>query len=637
MQTATTLVLRNTVIWFALLTAIFCIHPLTAAAQQQQPQQQQPQQAQETQQIQTLAVVNGKPITRQQIANECVRRFGKDVLKSVINKQLVFAECTKRGINITEKDVNDEIIALGQKFRMSGEQYVKLICSRKNITEDRLKNDVIWSDIALRKLAATELQVTQQEINERMEFEFGPKVQVREIAVKTRAEAEQILVEARKPDGDFGRLAKDYSINPNSASVRGLLPPIRRNSGMKQFEQIAFGLQPGEVSEIFQIEDRFIILQCERIFPAEELPADQMAEATDRIIDEIRNAKLANAASQLFERLHQTSNIQNVINDPELSKQIPGIVAIVNDQQVTRRYLAEECIARFGSEMLETEINRMILIQALQRQNLQVGQEDVNAEIDRAARAYGYVKSDGTVDVDRWLKFVTQDAEDKIDFYVEDEVWPSVALKKLVEDRVVVSSEDLQKGFEANFGPRVEVLAIVFAEDRQALKVWKMASANLSKEYFGQLANQYSVEPASRNNFGQVPPIQMHGGRPELEKEAFNLQAGELSKVVQVGEHWVIMYCLGRTTPRVTDFDAVKDELQRNIFEKKLMMEMADEFDRLRTSSQIDNFLAGTSQAGTLRTANQPIPPASKVPTGDTSAPQRQIVGRSSVLCLKKR
>jgi hypothetical protein len=116
----------------------------------------------------------------------------------------------------------------------------------------------------------------------------------------------------------------------------------------------------------------------------------------------------------------------------------------------------------------------------------------------------------------------------------------------------------------------------------------------------------------------------MHGGRPELEKEAFNLQAGELSKVVQVGEHWVIMYCLGRTTPRVTDFDAVKDELQRNIFEKKLMLEMADEFDRLRNSAQIDNFLAGTSQAGTLRTASQSVPPANGAPAGGTSAQQRR-------------
>ena len=58
-----------------------------------------------------------------------------------------------------------------------------------------------------------------------------------------------------------------------------------------------------------------------------------------------------------------------------------------------------------------------------------------------------------------------------------------------------------------------------------------MASANPTKEYFAQLAHQYSVEPASKNNYGEVPPIQRHGGRPELEAEAFSLQADKLSKV----------------------------------------------------------------------------------------------------------
>ena len=155
------------------------------------------------------------------------------------------------------------------------------------------------------------------------------------------------------------------------------------------------------------------------------------------------------------------------------------------------------------------------------------------------------------------------------------------------------------------FGPRVRVLAIVLTEHRQALKVWQMASANPNKEYFSQLAHQYSIEPASKNNHGEVPPIQRHGGRPELETEAFSLQPDKLSKVIQVGEHWVIMYCLGQTTPRVNDFDAVKNELERNILEKKMRVAMSVAFEKLQKQSQIDNFLTGTSQPG------QPTSPTS--------------------------
>ncbi len=560
--------------------------------------QQPPDANNNQQQIKVMAVVNGQPITRQQIAVECTRRFGEEVLESIINKQLVYAECQSRGIVITEKDVNDEIIKRARRFNMSDERYIKLICSRRNIPVHRFKNDIIWSELALRKLAATELDVSQQEIQERFEFEFGQKVQVREIVVNSQQEAEAILQQARSAPQDFSRLAKEHSINANSASMGGLLPPIRHHAGLPVFEQAAFALQPGQISPVIQIENQFLILKCERYFPAVELAPEQLSEATERLVDELRNDKLAVAATELFQRLQNTVKITNVMNDPQLSKQMPGIAATVNETQISRRYLAEECIARFGNQMLDTEINRMILIQALQSKNMQVTQQDLEAEIARAAASYGYFGNDGNVDVNRWLQFVTQKDESKIDFYYEDEVWPSVALRKLVEAEVNVDQEDMQKGFEANFGPRVETLAIVLSDNRQALKVWDMAKNNLSKEFFGQLANEYSVEPLSRSNFGQVPPIQMHGGRPQLEEEAFSLQAGELSKIVQAGEHWIILYCLGRTTPRVDDFDAVKGELQKNIFEKKLKLAMAGEFERLRKVSQIDNFLAGTSQAG---------------------------------------
>ena len=561
-------------------------------------QQAQPGQENQNQKIQTMAVINGQQITRQHLATECTRRFGEEVIESVINKQLVYAECQSRGIVITEKDVNDEIVNRARKFNMSDERYIKLITSRRNIPVNRFKNDIIWSELALRRLAAADLEVSQEDIQKRMDFEFGPKVQVREIVLKTREDAAAVLQQVRANPQQFGSFAKEYSVNVNSASVSGLLPPIRRNSGLPIFENTAFSLQQGQISDIFEVEGRFIILQCEQIFPAAELAPEQIAEVTERITDQLRNDQLAVASTNLFKRLQETVKITNVMNDPQLSQQMPGVAATVNETQISKRFLAEECIARFGRQMLDTEINRLILIQALKQRNLQVTQQDLEQEVARAAAEYGYYGKDNQVDIDRWLNFVTQKDPSKVAFYYEDEVWPSVALRKLVESSVVVDSDDLKKGFEANYGERVETLAIVLSDNRMALKVWDMAKNNLNKEYFGQLANQYSVEPMSKNNFGQVPPIQQHGGRPQLEQEAFNLQAGELSKIVQAGEHWIILYCLGRTTPRVTDFEAVKTELHKNIFQKKLQVAMTEEFERLRTTSQIDNFLTGTSQAG---------------------------------------
>ena len=76
--------------------------------------------------------------------------------------------------------------------------------------------------------------------------------------------------------------------------------------------------------------------------------------------------------------------------------------------------------------------------------------------------------------------------------YRNDVVWPSVALKKLVGDKVEVTEEDLRKGYEANYGPRVRCLAIVLDNQRRAQQVFEMARKNNTAEYFGELAAQYS-------------------------------------------------------------------------------------------------------------------------------------------------
>ncbi|MDA7875250.1 hypothetical protein N9A77_00660, partial [bacterium] len=57
--------------------------------------------------IETLAVVNGHPITRHQVSQECMRRFGEEVLESRIKKLLVLDMCKKNGVMITEGDVNN--------------------------------------------------------------------------------------------------------------------------------------------------------------------------------------------------------------------------------------------------------------------------------------------------------------------------------------------------------------------------------------------------------------------------------------------------------------------------------------------------------------------------------------------------
>jgi parvulin-like peptidyl-prolyl isomerase len=342
----------------------------------------------------------------------------------------------------------------------------------------------------------------------------------------------------------------------------------------------------------------FYILKCEEIMPQQFLSSQQMAEQQARMKDKIKENKLRTSAADFFEARKKEAKIEVVLGNAEKQQQMPSVAALVNGKQLTLSHLAEECITRHGTDVLDGEVNRKLLQQELNRKRVVVSEQDIDAEVARAADAYGCVTPDGKPDVDKWLKSVTEQPGATVDLYVRDAVWPSVALKKLVGSKVEVNDEDLRKGFESNYGERVEVQAIVFSDMRQAQKVWDLARNNNTEAFFSELAQQYSVEPASRSNGGKVPPIRRYGGSPIVEEEAFRLKPGEVSGIVAVEGQFIVLRCQGRTRPVQTDFNAVKAELAKDIKEKKLRLLMTKEFDRLRQVAQVDNFLAGSSQSG---------------------------------------
>ena len=274
-----------------------------------------------------------------------------------------------------------------------------------------------------------------------------------------------------------------------------------------------------------------------------------------------------------------------------------GIVATINDEPITVRELAEECLAIHGENMVENEINWALLKQELHRRRLEVTQADLDTEIAHAAELNGVVDEAGLPDIGKWMEMATRDQGIAESVYIRDSVWPSASLKKLTQGKVTVSKEDMQKGFEANYGPRVRCRAIVMSNQRRAQEVWDKARKNLTVEFFGKLAEEYSVEAGSRSRQGEVPLIRRHGGQPLLEEQAFALKPGELSGVIQSGQHYVILFCEGTTEPVNVEFAEVEQMIYRDIFEKKLRLAMSQEYEAIKERARIDNFLAGTSQS----------------------------------------
>ncbi|MFZ4469615.1 MAG: peptidylprolyl isomerase [Pirellula sp.] len=538
-----------------------------------------------------VALVNGQKIVLQDLANLCVLRHGEEVLENMLNRYLILQACQERKIEIKQKDVDDEIARIASKFNLSVQMYLKLLESERDIRPEYYASDIVWPMLALRELSKDMLKVSPQDIDRAFQSEFGPKVQVRMIATKDSAKLQQVHQQAAANPELFKTLAREHSEDPASASVEGLLPPIRMNTGEDELERIAFALQPGQVSEIFKVGDLNVALQCVRHMPPANPPAAQLAEIQGRIKSELEEQKLRESAETIYTELRNRSQIVTVLGQSQLQQQYPGIAAVINGQSVTMEILEKECVKRFGNKILEGEINRKLVEDALTKSGQGVTQAEVDQEIRNTALFYGYINADGTPDVQRWVADVLSDKGKTIEMYVRDAVWPTVALKKLCADQVQITEEDVRMAFEANFGQRAEILAIVMSNQRTAQEVWEMARGRNTEQFFGELANQYSVEPSSRANFGKVPPLRKHGGQASLEKAAFGLKPGEMSGIIEVGGQYVILRSQGFTDPVVQDINAVKEDLVKEIRERKLAKQMDTMMAKLSADAQITNIL----------------------------------------------
>lgn len=574
--------------------------------------------------VDPVAVINGEEIGRNDLAAQCIRFFGEEVLENLVNKQIILQHCKAQNVSVKKSEVEAEIARMAERFGITVERWMTMLEEERGIAPVQYASDIIWPTLALRKLAADKLEPTPVELQKAYEAKYGPSVRVRMIDCLDLDKARRAHREAINDPDQFGALARKYSDDPNSGSANGLVQPIRMHVGDPALEQAAFALQPGEISNVVTVGDHHVVLLCEEQIPDRGIALE---EVTDELTAEIRERKERQAATELFEALQAEAKVENVFNDSERSRQMPGVAAVVNGRKITMRELGEACIERHGENVLDGLITRRIVKQEVVRQGIEISEADLDAEIERAAASAlaGETPEGEQPDVDKWLKLVTEEQGISLAVYVDEVVWPSVAMKRLAGETVDVTDDDLRKSYEANYGPRVECLAVVLNNQRRAQEVWELARDKSTSEFFGDLAEQYSVESQSRTLRGRVPPIQRHGGQPLLEKEAFALKSGEMSGVIQVGEKFIILHCLGFTEPQNIEFAEVRDMLYEDLHEKKLRVAMANMLDDLREQAQIDNFLAGTVQTP-KRLSARPAqkPPAAEETPPATTAPRRR-------------
>lgn len=259
-----------------------------------------------------MAKVGNETITFEAVADECVARYGREVLDDLIHRTIITKACETQNITVSELEVTQEIQRIAGRFKLDAGAYISMLQTERNITEAQYRRSVIWPMLALRKLAGETVEISDEDMQKAFVRNYGPRVKARVIVLKggIARQHDAIWQKAKNDPDNFDKLAQEHSIDPSSRALGGMVPPIPRNAGNDAVENEAFKLKPGEVSGLIEIaEGRWVILKCEG--RTEPIVTD-IEEVRDSLYDELKEAKTQQAVAKVFENIKKATPVENI-------------------------------------------------------------------------------------------------------------------------------------------------------------------------------------------------------------------------------------------------------------------------------------------------------------------------------------
>jgi len=320
-----------------------------------------------------VAIVGTKAIVRSQIEERILQEFpqGKglptapeaklqlqrEVLDALVSEELMVQEAQRdTTIKVLEDDVTKSVDALikttrgrfpdeeawRKDLRASGfdtpDEYRLWLTEqqRRQLTIKELMSKLRNAN-KLKSVAPTEAEIREYFDRNKAGFpKRSESVSFRQIVVappakaaakaRARAIADSILVELRK-GADFAAAARRFSMDPGSKETGGEIGWIRRGAGLldPHFEEAAFSLRPGVVSEPVESSYGFHLIQVERSQPAEVqvrhiliMPAVDTADADSA-------ARAATAIRAAIERGASFDSLQRLYHDKLEEKDLDNI------------------------------------------------------------------------------------------------------------------------------------------------------------------------------------------------------------------------------------------------------------------------------------------------------------------------
>jgi len=247
-----------------------------------------------------------------------LKGMDQDQLKDIITqnaermgeRELLLSAAVDAGTKLEAGDVESALV--DQYTRVGGEEQFLQMLTQAGVSMDHVKEN-IETDLLIQAYLDSQLeeltQVTEDEIQQ--VYETDKTASVRHILLLTQGKTDEEKTEIRKAmedilararaGEDFAELAQQYTEDPGSKESGGLYEDFGRGRMVKPFEDAAFSVPVGEISDLVETQYGYHILKIiER-----KRETRSFEEARSEIETQLRQGKQGTAVQEYIVRLKE--------------------------------------------------------------------------------------------------------------------------------------------------------------------------------------------------------------------------------------------------------------------------------------------------------------------------------------------
>jgi RNA polymerase sigma factor (sigma-70 family) len=268
-----------------------------------------------------VAVIFGDvSITRDELADHLLSRMTTKQFDTYINHRILEHACKKAGISVKQAEVEAHLRERLTKMNMTEQAFRAGPLKQYNKTFQEWKEDVIRSQLMLKKLAEKQEPISQKDLRDEFESRYGEKVECEMMVWRTedRTMAERAAELLRAGRVNFESVARSRQMNRGPLFSPSSRPIVIGRTGRKAreaLEEAVFSLRPGEMSELIENPTGFVLLRCLRKIPADRsVKFEDMRASLER---ELQQRHKEQGMGKLMEELKAKARARMLWMPPE--------------------------------------------------------------------------------------------------------------------------------------------------------------------------------------------------------------------------------------------------------------------------------------------------------------------------------